>query len=225
MSQSKLTNLYLQVRHKIAHIFLVLWLFRQGEKPIQHTVSNVTCVYPEGRWKALSYSLNASKIYGSSAEIQSSDSRFLLRAENLQIVAFNKRKITNQNIAPEPKNEVMQTNSLTQLGNSYLNPMKISLKKRFFYLPNIYLDELQETNTRCVFIRILLISSLAPSSIIVIFSKPPKSLIQANVLQIINIWLHASNARSPENFSDGFKQTPVLSQLNTNEEYQTVGVI
>lgn len=69
------------------------------------------------------------------------------------------------------------------------------------------------------FLRILLISPLAPSSIIVIFSKPPKSLIQANVLQIINIWLHASNARSPENFSDGFKQTPVLSQLNTNEEY------
>lgn len=75
------------------------------------------------------------------------------------------------------------------------------------------------------FLRILLISPLAPSSIIVIFSKPPKSLIQANVLQIINIWLHASNARSPENFSDGFKQTPVLSQLNTNEEYQILGVI
>lgn len=69
------------------------------------------------------------------------------------------------------------------------------------------------------FLRILLISPLAPSSIIVIFSKPPKSLIQANVLQIINIWLHASKALSPENFSDGFKQTPVLSQLNTNEEY------
>lgn len=69
------------------------------------------------------------------------------------------------------------------------------------------------------FLRILLIFPLAPSSIIVIFSKPPKSLIQANVLQIINIWLHASNAWSPENFSDGFKQTPVLSQLNTNEEY------
>lgn len=69
------------------------------------------------------------------------------------------------------------------------------------------------------FLRILLISPLAPSSIIVISSKPPKSLTQANVLQIINIWLHASNARSPENFSDGFKQTPVLSQLNTNEEY------
>lgn len=51
------------------------------------------------------------------------------------------------------------------------------------------------------------------------FSKPPKSLIQANVLQIINIWLHASSAVSPENFSEGFKQTPVLSQLNTNEEY------
>lgn len=75
------------------------------------------------------------------------------------------------------------------------------------------------------FLRILLISPLAPSSIIVIFSKTPKSLIQANVLQIINIWLHASNAQSPENFSDGFKQTPVLSQLNTNEEYQTLGVI
>lgn len=51
------------------------------------------------------------------------------------------------------------------------------------------------------------------------FSKPPKSLIQANVLQIINIWLHASSALSLENFSEGFKQTPVLSQLNTNEEY------
>lgn len=69
------------------------------------------------------------------------------------------------------------------------------------------------------FPRMWLISPLAPSSIILMFSEPPKSLIQANVLQIINIWLHASSALSPENFSDGFKQTPVLSQLNTNEEY------
>lgn len=102
--------------------------------------------------------------------------------------------------------------------------MKISLKT-YFFPPNICLEELQKTDVSCVFIQdekfsqdIAYLSSCS-SSIIVIFSKPPKSLIQANVLQIINIWLHASNARSPENFSDGFKQTPVLSQLNTNEEY------
>lgn len=115
----------------------------------------------------------------------------------------------------------MQTTSLTQLRSSYSSSMKISLKVHFS-LPNIYLEELQERNLSCVFIQDEKLSqdiAYLSSSIIVIFSKPPESLIQANVLQIINIWLHASNARSPENFSDGFKQTPVLSQLNTNEEY------
>lgn len=161
-----------------------------------------------GKLQVLSYSVNATKIYGSSIEIQSSNSNFTFRAEKLQLVAFNKRK----NTAPEPKIEVMRTTSHSQLGNSYPSLMKILLKT-CFSRPNIYLEELWKKNVSCVsprmknFLRMLLISSLAPSSIIVVFSKPHKSLIQANVLQIINIWLHASNAQSPENFSDGFKQT------------------
>lgn len=53
--------------------------------------------------QVLSYSVNASNLYGSSVEIQSSDSDLSLSSEKLQLVAFNKRK----NIALEPKNEVM----------------------------------------------------------------------------------------------------------------------
>lgn len=48
-----------------------------------------------GKMQVLSYSVNASNLYGSSVEIQSSDSDLSLSSEKLQFVAFNKRKKKN----------------------------------------------------------------------------------------------------------------------------------